>query len=278
LLDLASAFTHPCHFLPISSAKMATVPAPHTGRVYVITGASSGMGLATAQILAAENALGLGLFDISSAALEKIKKELEASGSKTQVLTFVVDVTNTKAVEEATKAVFDKFQRLDGAMNSAGVAPGTGKRIAELEDKEYDFITGVNLGGIKNSMRAQYKYLKAGGSVVNISSVAGVFGQWFASSYVAAKHGVIGLTKVAAKDYGPDGIRCNAILPGPITTPLFMQGVQEGLYTPEALGNLTCLKRCGEPGEIGTFTAFLLSEKASYMTGCAYLVDGGFMA
>ncbi|KZO91454.1 NAD(P)-binding protein, partial [Calocera viscosa TUFC12733] len=127
-------------------------------------------------------------------------------------------------------------------------------------------------------MRAELKYLGEGGSIVNIASVAGVFGQWFASSYTAAKHGVVGLTKVAAKDYGDKGIRINAICPGPIVTPLFQEGVDQGLYTPEKLGVLTQLKRCGQPEEIGYVCAFLLGEGASYVTGCAYLVDGGFMA
>jgi len=245
------------------------------GRVYVVTGAASGMGRATALILAADGA-SLGLADVSQASLDKVKQECEDLGAK--VVTAVVDVRKVDQVEAWVKLTVDAFGTLDGALNSAGVAPGSGKRMAELEDDEWDFIVGVNLAGVRNSMRAELKHLHKGGSIVNISSVAGLFGQWFASAYTASKHGVVGLTKVAAKDYGAEGIRVNAICPGPIITPLFQAGVEKGLYTPEALGEMTALKRCGLPEEIGFFAAFLLGDGASYMTGCAFPVDGGFMA
>ncbi|KAL8287429.1 hypothetical protein RQP46_003287 [Phenoliferia psychrophenolica] len=203
---------------------------------------------ATALILAADGA-NLGLADLNQASLEAVKAEVEALGA--QCVIAVVDVRKADQVEAWVKLTVEKFGKLDGAVNCAGVAPGTGKKIHELEDGEWDFIVGINLSGIKNSMRAELKYLGEGGSIVNISSVAGLFGQWFASSYSAAKHGVIGLTKVAAKDYGPQGIRINAICPGPITTPMLKEGEDQGLYKSDDLGQMTALKRCGSPDEIG---------------------------
>jgi NAD(P)-dependent dehydrogenase (short-subunit alcohol dehydrogenase family) len=109
---------------------------------------------------------------------------------------------------------------------------------------------GVNLNGTLNSMRAQLKYLGKGGSIVNIASVAGLFGQWKALAYTASKHAVVGLSRTAANDYGEKGLRVNAICPGPIVTPLFEEGVKEGPYTEELLGSMCALKRCGLP-EIG---------------------------
>jgi NAD(P)-dependent dehydrogenase (short-subunit alcohol dehydrogenase family) len=110
-----------------------------------------------------------------------------------------------------------------------------------------------------NSMRAEYKYLKAGSSVVNYASVAALYGQPTYSAYGAAKSGVVTLTKTAARDYGAQGIRCNAVLPGPIETPLFRLGIDQKQFTAEGLSDLTCLKRVGQPFEVAQSVKHSLS-------------------
>lgn len=255
-----------------------TVVNSHEGRFYAITGAASGMGLATGKILAGDGCAGLGLMDLSNDNLKKAKEEIAAVNSKIPILTFKVNVVVVQQVEDAVKAMVESFGRLDGAFNAAGVAPGVGRRCAELIDSEWDFVMGVNLNGVRNSMRAELKYLKSEASIVNVASVAGLYGQPLYSAYGASKHAVIGLTKTAAKDYGADNIRVNAICPGAIQTPLFQQGLTDKLYTTDQLSALTALKRVGDPLEIGYMAGFLLGRRSSYISGVAYIVDGGMLA
>jgi NAD(P)-dependent dehydrogenase (short-subunit alcohol dehydrogenase family) len=243
---------------------------------------------ATALILAADGA-SLGLADLNSVELGKVKAEVEALGAK--AVTATVDVTNIQQVEDWVKKTHDAFGRLDGAVNAAGVAPGAGKRVHELPESDWasvivrDFtrvglgqvlinkLQNVNLNGVMNSMRAELKYLTKGGSVVNIASTSGLFGEALQTPYVASKHGVVGITKVAAKDYGAQaslrhysscnkrklqfltlhlqGIRVNAICPGAIETPLYNKGLEQGLYTTDVLSTLAPLNRVGKPQEVG---------------------------
>lgn len=195
------------------------------GKVIAITGAASGMGLATAKLLASHGAY-LSLSDIQEGPLSGLPEMLASTSSlnSKDILTRVVDVRNREQVEAWIAATTEHFGRpLDGAVNSAG---DFGKSsfteaglIRNLTDEEYDYVMDVNAKGILNCLRAQLRAMKVGqdgkggGSIVNISSVAGLTGSPQLAPYSASKHAVIGLTKSAAKEEGERAIRVNAIAP-----------------------------------------------------------------
>ena len=184
-----------------------------TGKVIAITGGASGIGLATAHLLAGRGAT-LSLADVSDPGLEAASKAIKAEHD-VEILTFALDVRNPEQVNTWIKETIDRFGKLDGAANIAGVIPksiGLGG-IAEIEAEEWDFIIGVNLTGVMHCMRAQMKAISDGGSIVNASSIAGLTGRPNNAAYAASKHGVIGLTKSAAKEIGVRGVRVNSFAP-----------------------------------------------------------------
>ncbi|OAL43631.1 NAD(P)-binding protein [Pyrenochaeta sp. DS3sAY3a] len=183
------------------------------GKVIAITGGASGIGLATAKLLASRGA-SLSLADVSEeglkAALEMIRSEHDI-----EIMTFALDVRKPEQVNAWIKETVSKFGKLDGAANIAGVIPkniGQGG-IAEVEDEEWDFIIGVNLTGVMHCMRAQMRSIADGGSIVNAASIAGLQGRANNAAYSASKHGVIGLTKSGAKEMGHRGVRVNSFAP-----------------------------------------------------------------
>lgn len=182
------------------------------GKVIVITGAASGMGLETAKLLASKGAK-VSLGDVQEAALNQAVKDITAAGGK--AIGHVVDVRNRQQVEDWIKATVETFGKLDGAANLAGVI---GKHInitslQDIDDDDWDFVVGVNQKGLLNCLRAQIPHFNDGGSIVNAASVAGIIGFPRNASYVASKHAVVGLTRVAAKELGKRQIRCNCFCP-----------------------------------------------------------------
>jgi NAD(P)-dependent dehydrogenase (short-subunit alcohol dehydrogenase family) len=173
------------------------------------------------------------------------------------------------------------YGRVDCAFNNAGIAgwqvDAAGKRTAEWSEEAFDRMIAVNLKGVWLCMRDELVQMQkqGGGAIVNTASIAGLVGLPAASAYVAAKHGVIGLTKTAALEYADSGIRVNAVCPGYINTPMIAG------MTPErgtAILARTPMKRLGTSGEIAEMVVWLCSDRASYVTGAAYNVDGGWMA
>lgn len=181
-------------------------------KVIVITGAASGMGLETARLFASKGAK-LSLADVQEKPLKELEAELQQSGA--QVMTQVVDVRDRKAVEAWIAATVEKFGKLDGAANLAGVI---GKQanvgtIDELDDDDWDFVMGVNVVGLRNCLRAQVPHFNEGASIVNAASILGVIGATKNLAYCASKHAVVGMTRAAAKELGPKKIRVNCICP-----------------------------------------------------------------
>lgn len=184
-----------------------------TGKVVAITGGASGIGLATAHLLASRGAT-LSLADVSDKGLDAASQAIKAKHG-VDVLTYPLDVRKGEQVDAWINETISKFGRLDGAANIAGVIPktiGVGG-IAELEEEEWEFIIGVNLTGVMHCMRAQMKAISDGGSIVNAASIAGLTGRANNAAYAASKHGVIGLTKSAAKEIGARGVRVNSFAP-----------------------------------------------------------------
>jgi NAD(P)-dependent dehydrogenase (short-subunit alcohol dehydrogenase family) len=181
-------------------------------KVIVITGAASGIGLETARLLASKGAK-LSLADVQEVPLKELEAELQQAGA--QIITHVVDIRNRQAVESWITATVDKFGKLDGAANLAGVI---GKQanaidIENVDDDDFEFVMAVNVNGLRNCLRAQIPHFNEGGSIVNAASILGVIGAPKNLAYSASKHAVVGMTRVAAKELGPRKIRVNCICP-----------------------------------------------------------------
>lgn len=248
-----------------------------TSKVIAITGGASGIGLATASLLLTRGAT-VCIGDITPSTLETASTTLSALSSSTKGTFHLsqLDVSKVDAVDAWIAAIVKEHGRLDGAANCAGVI---GKkhgitRLTELEDEEWGRIIGVNLTGLMYCLRAELRVVANGGSIVNISSIQGVMGFPGSAAYVASKHGVIGLTRSAAKEVGDREIRVNAVTPGSIMTPL-LQKAQE-MNPEEGVGMPCAIKRVGTAEEMAGIICFLLGPESTYVTGAVYAGDGGW--
>ena len=187
---------------------------PFADKVIAITGAASGIGLCTAHLLASRGAK-LSLADVQQAALDKAREDIQSKYPSSEVLASVVDVRKYEQVQKWITDAVHHFGKLDGAANLAGVIPKSiGLQMLQDQDfEEWEFVTGVNLTGLMYCMKAQLKSIADNGSIVNASSIAGLTGRDRNSAYSASKHGVLGLTRSAAKEVGVRGVRVNAICP-----------------------------------------------------------------
>ena len=245
------------------------------GKVAIVTGGSSGIGLAAAQGFAANGAKVV-IADVTdgSEAVEGIKQD---GGDALFVKT---DVSKTADVRAMVDAAVNTYGRLDFGVNNAGIG-GPSATTGDYTEGDWNRVIGINLTGVWSCMKYQLEQMVKQGSgvIVNMASILGWVGFSHAPAYVAAKHGVIGLTKAAAIEYATQGIRINAVCPAFIYTPLLENaGMSEGSDQYNMLVGLHPMGRLGKPEEVSDLVLWLCSDGASFVTGSAYLVDGGYVA
>jgi len=246
------------------------------GQVAVVTGAGSGMGRDTAQAFATAGAAVV-LADIDEEGLRAATDELTAAGH--QALGVTCDVSDEAQVAALVERTVETFGRLDMAFNNAGIQVPSIDAAEEPADN-FDRVTAINLRGVWTCMKHELRQMRAQGSgaIVNCSSLGGLVGLPGRASYHASKHGVIGLTRSAALEYAPRGIRINAVCPGTIETPMVTDMIATGeLSVPEAVANQP-IGRLGRGDEIAAAVLWLCSPAASLVLGVALPVDGGYTA
>ena len=248
------------------------------GKSALITGAGGGIGRAAALAFAREGAR-VAVADVMAEAARETVALVNAAGG--QAISLSGDVSRDADVRSMVQAVVGTYARLDCAFNNAGIAgwqvDAVGKKTAEWSEEAFDRMIPVNLMGVWLCMRHELPQMQAQGrgAIVNTASIAGLVGLPTSSAYVAAKHGVVGLTKTAALEYAEANIRVNAVCPGYIRTRMTEPGMQ---LRGEAILAQTPFKRLGNPEEIAEMVLWLCSERASFVSGAAYNVDGGWMA
>ena len=248
------------------------------GKSALITGGGGGIGRATALVFAREGAR-VAVADYAAETAAETVGLINANGG--QAITLTGDVSRAKDVRTMLDDTMVAFSRLDCAFNNAGIAgwhvEAAGKKTADWSEEAFDRMIEVNLKGVWLCMRAEIRQMltEGGGAIVNTASIAGLAGLPTSSAYVAAKHGVVGLTKTAAIEYAEAGIRVNAVCPGYIHTRMTEETMRR---RGAAILAQTPLRRMGNPEEIAEMVVWLCSDRASYVTGVAYNVDGGWMA
>lgn len=246
-------------------------------KVALITGASSGIGRATAELFAAKGAK-VAVAARRAEELAALVSEIESRGGKATAIT--TDVSKAGDAERMVEHVVDTFGRLDFAVNNAGIE-GSLAPMVDLAEDDWDRVLDINLKGIFLSMKYEAKAMLAagmGGAIVNVGSVNSFLGFPTGSAYVASKHAMVGLTTSVSAELAPHGIRVNIVCPGFVDTPMHHRArrlLGDDLYDKVLLPNVH-LRRAGGPEEIARPIVFLCSDEASYITGTALTPDGGY--
>lgn len=252
----------------------ATAPLSHPGKVVLVTGAGSGIGRASALAFAQSGARVV-VSDVDEPGGAETVRQILATGGDARFVR--CDVTREAEVVTLVQATVDTYGRLDWAHNNAGI--GWRSRVGDETREDWDRVLAVNLTGVWLCLKHELLAMSStGGAIVNTASVAGLFGMEEPSpAYVASKHGVIGLTRKAAREYAAAGIRVNAVCPGWTRTPL----IAGSLADPEvenAWASQAPMGRLGTPEEVAAAVVWLCSDAASFVTGTSLVMDGGMRA
>jgi NAD(P)-dependent dehydrogenase (short-subunit alcohol dehydrogenase family) len=242
-----------------------------SGKVIAVTGGGSGLGEAIVKRLASEGAQ-VAVLDIDMAAAQRVAAEAGSASA------YQTDVTDAAVMVAVIGQIVADHGGLDAAVNNAGIG-GPFIPTADYPLEWWDRTLAINLTGVFHSLRAEIPQMtaKGGGAIVNMSSICGMVGQAGTAAYVATKHAVIGLTKTVALEYGAQGIRCNAVCPTYVQTPLTMAELKDpAIWTDLDARHAT--GHCATPEDVAAMVAFLLSDDAKSVTGSAHLVDGGITA
>ena len=244
------------------------------GQVALVTGGASGMGFAAARAFA-ENGAAVALIDYNQNAVEQAARNLTDAGY--QALGIVCDVSDEEQVAAAVDKAVETFGRLDMAFNNAGIQVPPSD-AAEETAENFDRVNAVNLRGVWAAQKHELRHMRGQGSgaIVNNSSLGGLVGLPERAAYHASKHGVIGLTKSAAVEYAPRGIRINAICPGVVETPMVSEMLEGQAEAMAAILQEQPIGRLGTADEIAAAVLWLCSPASSFVVGVALPVDGGF--
>lgn len=246
------------------------------GKIALVTGASTGIGKAIAKDFAKEGAR-LVLADVNDESGKALAEEVKKEGA--EAIYVHCNVADSNEVKQLVQQTIDTYGRLDVACNNAGIEGSKGF-VADCTEENWDSVLNINLKGVFLSMKHEIPaMIKAGGgTIVNLSSVAGVIGFPSLPAYVASKHGIVGITKNAALEYAKDNIRVNAVCPGGVHTEMLdrIAGNDEEFW--KMLKGLHPMGRISEPDEIANAVTWLCSGESSFTTGQSLPVDGGFTA
>jgi NAD(P)-dependent dehydrogenase (short-subunit alcohol dehydrogenase family) len=249
------------------------------GKVALVTGGASGIGRATAVAMAREGAR-VAVADRAEETAAETVALINAAGG--QAIAIGGDVTKEADVAATVARTVSAFGRIDCAFNNAGIATRAvgpaGQRVHELSQASFDAMLAVNLTGVFLCLKHEVAQMLAqggGGAIINTASIAGLIGLPTSAHYVAAKHGVVGLTKTAAMEYAQDGIRVNCVNPGYVKTPMTKETMEARFD--EIMAKVP-MNRLGIPEEIAEAVVWMCSDKASFMTGASHVIDGGYYA
>lgn len=249
------------------------MPGRFEGKVAIVTGGGAGIGRSSALAFAKEGAA-VAVADISDEGGRETVRAIEEAGGK--ALFINADVSKASDVQAMCDKTLDRWGRLDYAHNNVGRAESR-TTIVDLTEEVWDWVINVSLKSVWLSMKYEIPHMlkSGGGAIVNTSSFAGLHGSPEMPTYVSAKHGVIGLTKAAALGYAKQGIRVNAVCPGPIRTPALEWWFSEATGAEEEMVRGQIMGRLGKPEEVAAAVLWLCSDEASFVNGHALVIDGG---